>query len=182
MKSDTLDLLPALNEKLTAEGASKLDRIPAITWNTPDKFWFQHESVIYSWDIRENNLKRLNWFPQNASGTDIHDKSFFTAYLKDNGLWVSIGGKELGVAQSEEDGIVYGQSVHRDEFGISKGTFWSTSGRYLAFYRMDERMVTKYPVYILDSMPARVNEIRYPFAGAKSHHVTVGIYDTQSGQ
>lgn len=182
MKSDTLDLLPAFNEKLTAQGARKLDRIPAITWIAQDKFWFQHESVIYLWDIRENNLKRLNWFPQNTSGTDIHDKSFFTAYLKDNGLWVSIGGKELGVAQSEEDGIVYGQSVHRDEFGISKGTFWSTSGRYLAFYRMDERMVTKYPVYILDSMPAQVNEIRYPFAGAKSHHVTVGVYDTQSGQ
>jgi ribosomal protein L31E len=48
MKSDTLDLLPALNEKLTAQGARKLDRIPAITWNTPDKFWFQHESVIYA--------------------------------------------------------------------------------------------------------------------------------------
>lgn len=182
MKSDTLNLLPAINDKLAAQGAGKLDRIPAFNWTAPDKFWFQHESVIYAWDIRESSLKRLNWFPQNTSGTDIHDKSFFTAYLKDNGLWVSIGGKELGIAQSEEDGIVYGQSVHRDEFGISKGTFWSPSGRYLAFYRMDERMVTKYPVYILDSMPARVNEIRYPFAGAKSHHVTVGIYDTQSGQ
>ncbi len=182
MKSDTLNLLPAINDKLAAQGAGKLDRIPAFNWTAPDKFWFQHESVIYAWDIRESSLKRLNWFPQDASGTDIHDKSFFTAYLRDNGLWVSIGGKELGVAQSEEDGIVYGQSVHRDEFGISKGTFWSPSGRYLAFYRMDERMVTKYPVYILDSMPARANEIRYPFAGAKSHHVTVGIFDTQSGQ
>ncbi|MFN7833132.1 MAG: DPP IV N-terminal domain-containing protein [Bacteroidota bacterium] len=182
IKSDTLNLLPAINEKLAAQGAGKLDRIPAFTWTAPDKFWFQNESAIYSWDIREGSLKRLNWFPQNASGTDIHDKSFFTAYLKDNGLWVSIGGKELGVAQSEENGIVYGQSVHRDEFGISKGTFWSTTGRYLAFYRMDERMVTKYPVYVLDSMPAQVNEIRYPFAGAKSHHVTVGIYDTQSGR
>ena len=182
MKTDTLDLLPPINEKLAAQGAGKLDRIPAINWTGKDVFWFQHESVIYSWNIREGELKRLNWFPKDASGTDIHDKTFFAAYLKDNGLWVSIGGKELGVAQSEEDGIVYGQSVHRDEFGISKGTFWSNSGRYLAFYRMDERMVTKYPVYVLDSMPARVNEIRYPFAGAKSHHVTTGIYDTQSGR
>ena len=41
--------------------------------------------------------------------------------------------------------IVYGQSVHRDEFGIKKGTFFSNDGNKLAFYRMDQSMVTDYP-------------------------------------
>ncbi|MBL7775695.1 MAG: DPP IV N-terminal domain-containing protein, partial [Saprospiraceae bacterium] len=117
-----------------------------------------------------------------ANHLDIHEKTQFAAYTRDGGLWVSIGGKELGVAQSEGPGIVYGEAVHRQEFGIQKGTFWSSTGRYLAFYRMDESMVTEYPIYVLDSMPAQVRQIRYPYAGATSHQVTVGIFDTQSGK
>jgi dipeptidyl-peptidase 4 len=47
---------------------------------------------------------------------------------------------------------------------------------------MDERMVTQYPIYILDSMPAQVRNVRYPYAGAKSHHVTIGVYNLKNKQ
>ena len=58
-----------------------------------------------------------------------------------------------------------------------KGTFWSPNGAKLAFYKMDESMVTEYPIYVLDSMPATDRKIRYPYAGAVSHEVTVGVFD-----
>jgi dipeptidyl-peptidase-4 len=178
---DTLDWLPSINEKMAAMGAPALETLPALTWLDANTAWFRTDKELYTFSTTVG-LVRKNWYPAGAENLDIETKGFKAAYTLGNDLWVNIGGKELGVATSEGDGVVYGKSVHRDEFGISKGTYWSPSGRSLAFYRMDERMVTKYPIYTLDSMPAQVHEIRYPFAGAKSHQVTVGIYDTQTGQ
>lgn len=180
LKTDTLDLLPKINAGLTAAAIPALTALPGINWINSSEFWFRSGTDIFTFS--EKGVDRKNWLPGSAESVDIHSKTFAAAYTMGNDLWVNLGGKELGVGKSEKDGVVYGKSVHRDEFGISKGTFWSPSGRYLAFYRMDESMVTKYPIYVLDSMPAAVRDIRYPFAGAKSHHVTVGIFDTKKGK
>ncbi|MFN0015323.1 MAG: DPP IV N-terminal domain-containing protein [Saprospiraceae bacterium] len=181
LATDTLDLLPGINAGLEKSGSETLKTFPAITWTDDKNIWFHTKTDIFAYSL-DGALTRKNWFPADAANLDIHDKTHKAAYTRDKGLWVNIGGKDLGVAKSELDGIVYGESVHRQEFGINKGTFWSASGRYLAYYRMDETMVTQYPIYVLDSMPAQARNVRYPYAGAASHHVTVGVYDTQSGQ
>lgn len=182
LKADTIDVLSGINAERKRSGEEPLQALPPATWMDEQRFWFQTPGNVFTYNLSESRLTRHTWFPEKAENIDVQEKTLWAAYTRDNGLWISISGKELGVAQSEEDGIVYGKSVHREEFGINKGTFWSPSGRYLAFYRMDERMVTRYPIYVLDSMPAQVRYIRYPYAGTTSHQVTVGIYDTQSGR
>ena len=76
------------------------------------------------------------------------------------------------------NGIVYGKTVHREEFGIANGTFWSESGKRLAFYRMDESMVAEYPIVDITTREAEVKPVRYPMAGETSHEVQIGIYNT----
>ncbi|MBO4754940.1 MAG: DPP IV N-terminal domain-containing protein [Bacteroidales bacterium] len=78
--------------------------------------------------------------------------------------------------------IVWGQSVHRNEFGIDGGIFWSPKGHLLAFYRMDQSMVGRYPLLQTDPQEAEVKWIRYPMAGMTSHQVTLGIYNPDSWQ
>lgn len=73
--------------------------------------------------------------------------------------------------------VVWGQSVHRNEFGIDGGLFWSPSGHRLAFYRMDQSMVQSYPLVQTDDREATVKWMKYPMAGMTSHQVTLGIYD-----
>jgi dipeptidyl-peptidase 4 len=181
LATDTLDLLPKINEGLSALGIQPLSGMPPITWMDADQLWFHTEKEVFTYSLTQG-LNRKNWHPADAENIDYQSKTFAAAYTLGSDLWVSIGGKELGVARSEGEGIVYGKSVHREEFGIYKGTFWGPQGRHLAFYRMDESMVTKYPIYVLDSMPAQAREIRYPYAGAKSHHVKVGVFDTQTAK
>ncbi len=178
---DTLNLLQKLNAAFASQTKPSLDGLPAITWLDANKVWFQNDKEVYTYSLT-GGLKMENWYAAGVENLDIHPKTFAAAYTVGKRLQVNIGGKELGIAESEKEGIVYGKSVHRDEFGIFKGTFWSPSGRYLAFYRMDESMVTQYPIYVLDSMPAQVRYIRYPYAGATSHQVTVGVFDTQTGR
>lgn len=68
--------------------------------------------------------------------------------------------------------VVCGKSVHQNEFGIHKGTFWSPNGSALAFYRMDESMVTDYPFVDITARCAKAEPHKYPMAGMKSHEVT----------
>jgi dipeptidyl-peptidase-4 len=178
---DTLALLDSLNAVIKSKDSIPLTRLPGIQWTDANTLWFQHNSKIYTYGLN-GALQEKNTIPQGAENTDMHDKSFNVAYTAGDELRVRVAGTTSLVAKSEEKGIVYGKSVHRDEFGIFKGTFWSPTGRYLGFYRMDESMVTEYPIYVLDSMPAQARTIRYPFAGAASHHVTVGVFDTQTGK
>ena len=105
------------------------------------------------------------------------------AFLKDNNLFVaSADGTEHQLSSDGSREIVYGQSVHRDEFGIRKGTFWSPDGQQLAFYRMDQSMVADYPQVNTFEREATLAPDKYPMAGMTSHKVTVGIFSLQTGQ
>ena len=112
---------------------------------------------------------------------DWHPVSRATAYVQDDQLFVVDGeGQQRQLTTDGSREIVYGQSVHRNEFGITKGTFWSPDGQRLAFYRMDQSMVTDYPQVNLFARNAQHAPDKYPMAGMTSHQVTVGVYDLQT--
>ena len=73
--------------------------------------------------------------------------------------------------------VVLGESVHRNEFGINGGLFWSPKQSKLAFYRMDQSMVVDYPLVNTKAREAEPMPIKYPMAGMQSHWVTVGVYE-----
>ena len=99
------------------------------------------------------------------------------AFSKDNNLWVAAAdGTEHQLSSDGSREIVYGKSVHRDEFGIYKGAFWSPDGQQLAFYRMDQSMVADYPQVNTFEREATLAPDKYPMAGMTSHKVTVGIF------
>ena len=104
-----------------------------------------------------------------------------TAYVEDHQLFVADGqGKKHQLTTDGSREIVYGQIVHRNEFGINKGTFWSPDGQCLAFYRMDQSMVTDYPQVDIFPREATYEPDKYPMAGMTSHQVTVGVYDLKT--
>ena len=76
--------------------------------------------------------------------------------------------------------VVYGESVHRNEFGISSGIFMSPSKKRFAFYKMDQSMVQDYPLVNTFEREAKLTPEKYPMAGMTSHKVWVGIYDIES--
>jgi dipeptidyl-peptidase-4 len=113
--------------------------------------------------------------------TDFCPENRLTAFTKQNNLFIAAPDEQIvTVAEDANESIVYGQAVHRSEFGIYKGTFWSPEGNYLAFYRMDESMVGDYPLVDISAREAKLKSIKYPMAGMTSHEVTLGIYNVHS--
>ena len=118
------------------------------------------------------------------SGQEANDwnkVSKATAYVENHQLFVvDSEGKKHQLSTDGSREIVYGQSVHRNEFGIDKGTFWSPDGQRLAFYRMDQSMVADYPQVDIFPREATYEPDKYPMAGMTSHKVTVGVYDLKT--
>lgn len=136
--------------------------------------------------------KIVNLFNLQGEGPtnfDFCKENGYMAYTIGNDLYVAherdfssmVNPKVTGNQQQEKD-VVYGQAVHRNEFGIMKGTFWSPKGTYLAFYRMDQSMVTDYPQVNTTARIAELVPDKYPMAGMTSHKVTVGIYNVKDGK
>ena len=87
----------------------------------------------------------------------------------------------LTIALSEEPGLVYGESVSRSEFGISTGWFASPDTSKVAFYRKDQRRVSRFPLLNIQTRTGELKEIYYPMNGMDSEEVGVGVYDFESG-
>lgn len=179
MKMESKSFMFVLNslgkegERLFAPSFS-VDGLPILRVRTSKGF------AIIDVDSKER-LAQFD-FPQNSENHTLSPNNRYMAYTKDNNLFiVDVNGMETAVSSEDDKTIVYGQTVHRSEFGISGGIFWSPDGDKLAFYRMDESMVEDYPLVDMSAREAKLRDYKYPMAGMASHHVTLGVYDADLG-
>lgn len=169
--------LSALNRALAGYGQNpiRLKWFPSVTFVSENEFRFVANRQVFHYNLAKHSLAFRFCIPEEIDNSDIEYATGRMAYNKGNNLYI-VSGKTVAVESPDLD-VVYGQSVHRNEFGISKGTFWSPQGNRLAFYRMDQSMVTDYPLVNTTSRIAVAQPFKYPMAGMKSHEVTVQIYD-----
>ena len=181
-KKAKLFTLEDINKWAESDDVKYVRHLMNATFPYPDKPYVQvgNRKAVILVDFKE---KKVVWQDSLAGQTanDWNAVSKATAYVENNQLFVVDADEhkhQLTTDGSRE--IVYGQSVHRNEFGIDKGTFWSPDGKRLAFYRMDQSMVTDYPQVDIFPREATYEPDKYPMAGMTSHKVTVGIYDLQT--
>lgn len=172
--------LDALNEKLQQAAWPPLANMPPISFNRGKSWIMTAGGNKIALDPLTNQVTTL--VEKKLLGKENMEESSAgnIAYLEGYNLFVVSNGRTQKVTTDGGKDIVYASSVHRDEFGIRKGTFWSNNGKILAFYRMDQSMVADYPVINWAQVPAVNENIKYPMAGGKSHHVTIGVYNTET--
>lgn len=177
-KQSVVTTREAVNKVLEANQAGKLQHFYAVSFPYANKesmlITLPGKYIVY--DLKNHQLSSTLTPEKGAANLDYSPASGNVAYTIAGNLYVN-----NTPVTNEPEGIVCGQSVHRNEFGIHKGTFWSPTGKLLAFYRMDESMVAQYPLVDVTTPIAQLNNVRYPMAGQTSHKVTVGIYHPTSG-
>lgn len=180
VKNKIMDLSEFKNIYSTVS-KNQLLAFPSIGWLTKSRFSFFTDSSYYNLDLSDKSVTVINNHPADAEEVSISPNRKFLAYTIENNLFVNLAKDEkTQITFDGKYGIVNGNAVHRNEFGIEKGIFWSPDSRKIAFYRMDETMVTDYPLVDISTIPASLDNIKYPMAGQTSHEVKIGIYDIEN--
>ena len=178
-KEKTITTREIVNKVLEENQSGKLQHFHSVSfpWSDKEQMLIKLPGKYIVYDFKNNQIVSTTALKKEAANQDYCTTTGNVAYTVGNNLYIN-----ENAITDESEGIVCGQSVHRNEFGISKGTFWSPKGNLLAFYRMDESMVTQYPLVDITQRIAEVNNIRYPMAGMTSHLVTIGIHNPSNGK
>ncbi len=177
-KEVSLVTLQDVNDLLAAKELGKMHHFYSIAMPYEQKWLLvnthKHRVLV------DLDAKEIIWnqpVPAKATNQVWNKESRSLAFTIGNNLYVTTAdGKETQVTD-EPEGVVCGQAVHRNEFGIDGGIFWSPKGNLLAFYRMDQSMVTDYPQVNTSTRIATLEPDKYPMAGMTSHKVTVGVFN-----
>lgn len=193
-KEQPLFTLDQLNRWMKTDESTKVHSLYYVS------FPYAGKSLVYVMAKGRRYLvdfkKHKTVWQQDAAAETLADWNAVSrnvAYVKDYNLFVrTADGVEHQISNDASHEILYGTSVHRDEFGWSKGTFWSPNGEKLLFTRMDQTMVSDYPQVVIPEVDWQPEEgqsriatpapDKYPMAGEKMHKVTLGVYDMKTGQ
>lgn len=158
-------------------------RFPKLAWLDENTLRIELPHAVHHWKPGSDKSEAvLAWEEPDAGDSTrqaIAPGDRAVAFVRDHQLWLRERNGRL--RQLTFDGsadLVYGDAAHRAEFGIDRGLWWSGDGRWLAFYREDQRGITPYPYQDLRTLPPRPVAGRYPMAGGKHAVVRVGVVDT----
>lgn len=158
-------------------------RFPELGWADDHTLRLVTSTALWRLPLGEAKATALLTWPQPEGDEPIApaiapgDRA--VAYVHMHDLWLATtDGRVRRVTFDGSADVVYGGAAHRAEFGIDHGLFWSPDGRFLAFYREDQRPIAPYPYQDLDAMPPTPREGRYPMAGRAQSRVRVGVLDT----
>ncbi len=186
VKNDDIQVIvdkTTLNTLLEENGFEyKLRAIPNFKFTDQNTLFFTYSNQLFKYGIKDNTLALQLSYSPDGENVEIEYTTMAAAYTIDDDLYIKKGDKEIRITHDGGNGIVNGKTVHRNEFGIEDGIFWSPKGNLLSFYRKDESMVSEYPLVDITTRIATVNYTRYPMAGMTSEEVTVGVYNIATGQ
>ena len=174
-KVDTVLTLKKLNHLLF--GKDSLKAMPTPIWIAKDQYYFNSGDQLNSSFVGKDTWISKS-LPKGAENIFVAPETQYIAFTVGNNLWLN----DNKVTNESNPNIISGKAVHRDEFGIDRGIFFSPKGNLLAYYRMDQTMVNDYPIVDWSVTPAKANNIKYPMAGGTSHHVSVLVYNPKTKQ
>ncbi len=122
---------------------------------------------------------------------DIEDPKFspdgkWVSFVRDSNVWV------VNVASGEMKALTTGGSeevlkgkldwVYPEELDARTAYWWSPDSSKIAYYEMDERPVTRYPIMDMSSPIGAMEYTRYPQAGEANPIVRVGVVAVTGGE
>ncbi len=173
---------------LTVEELKKITELKfaafsGYLWLNESEILIESNLEYFVLNVDEKNIKFKIVLPENAENAVFNEIGKFVSFTKKDNLFVAFSsGENVQITSDGGNGIVNGQTVHRNEFGITNGIFNSPNGNYIAFYRKDESMVEDYPLVDFMAREAEYAPVKYPMAGMNSHHVTLGVYNIKTGE
>ncbi len=160
------------------------DYIYGIKWIDGNTFYMIQGNKVVVYNVADHKVVKYFLLPEKAANVFYSPKANAVAFtIKNNLFYIDSLMKMRQITYDKDTNVVNGGNyVHRQEFGIDHGIFWSPDGNYIAFYHEDMRMVSNYPVIDYTVFPAKVKYLKYPFAGQRSEQVKLGVYNLKTNE
>ena len=173
-KASELMTLSDLNKALQ----TNLKTFVGLTFKNQNAFIINEGAKYFEYNLTTKSGSKIQELNENDDNTSFDNKKEMTAFtVKNNLFYYAKSQEKIAITQNADENIVSGQSIARNEFGISKGIFWSPNANYLAFYQKDETEVANYPILDINETPGKLESIKYPMIGQKSEKPKVGIFN-----
>ena len=201
LKRDTVLSIDELSKSyfnITAD-TKRIDRFPSIIWESSGSFRYVYNNAVYNFNLSNKQSSLIVKAPKNAEDLDYDPKTKRLVFTVNNNLFYAdenttksnngksidqdfVYGKETAITNDGSYEMVNGKAVHRNEFGINKGTFFSPSGNKIAYYKMNQTAVADYTINHNESdentrKVSTSEKIKYPMAGTANHFVKLYFYD-----
>ena len=156
----------------------KIEGFPNITYIDSNQVVVETSDHFYIYDYLIERPIFSIAIPEKAENRVYNHQQKAVAYTMDNNLFLATeSDPRFPIAVSKDENIISGQFIHRNEFGIQGGIFWSPKGNYIAFYVKDVSQVQDYPLVDINTTPATLKNIKYPMAGSKNEIAKIGVFD-----
>ncbi|MDR2836592.1 MAG: S9 family peptidase [Bacteroidales bacterium] len=170
--------LDELNEIITKYDFKELKSFPQYQWMTNYFIRIRLGLSILDIDISLKKIVNSITIGEEHENITFANNKYDYAYTIGGNLFLkNLKSESKQITADGDKGIVYGQTVSRNEFGIDGGIFWSPKDNFIAFYRKDESQVTEYPIVNTNTRIATLDNIKYPMAGMPSEEITIGVYN-----
>jgi dipeptidyl-peptidase 4 len=175
-------------EKAKAIQATGLGRItPENYFWSPkgDSLLFAGSSSLVLLDLKTMVPKTLV-----SGGAEVDDPKFspdgeWVSFVRDSNLWVVnvVNGNQRALTTGGSEQILKGKLdwVYPEELDLTTAYWWSPDSSKIAYYEMDERPVTRYPLVDMSSPAGAIEYTRYPQAGEANPIVRVGVVPVTGG-
>ena len=164
-------------DKLNSLLSTNFKTFPAYGFNDEGMLIVAAHGMRNIIDLKLGKIVASHKVPVGANLTRQSGDGGVYAYTRENNLYCFDGTRERAITSFEDKNIVCGQSVSRNEFGISGGIFFSPDASKIAFYQKDESNVTEFPLFDITTRTGSTNNVKYPMNGMASEHVSLGVYD-----
>jgi dipeptidyl-peptidase 4 len=176
-------------EKEKSVQSTGLGRIQAENYSwAPDgnSLLFIGSSDLVLLDLSTKSVK-----PLVSGDADLEDPKFspdgkWISFVRDSNLWIvsTAGGDAKALTTGGSEEILKGQLdwVYPEELDCTTAYWWSPDSSKIAYYEMDERPVTRYPIMDMSSPTGAMDYTRYPQAGEANPIVRVGVVSLSAGQ
>ena len=164
--------------EVNAALGTKLKNFSGLEWIDTNTVLISTNGKYYTYSLTSKSGKNIQETPETAENQTFDSGKQNLAFTEKNNLYFFNKDKaKITVTNEANEGIVSGQSIARNEFGINNGIFWSPKSSYLAFYQKDQSEVADYPLLDINETPGKLVNLKYPMIGQKSEKPRVGIYN-----
>ena len=152
-----------------------------VGWSPQDRrLAIEAGGALYVYTISSDTLQKIataasdpQWSPNGRAIAFAKKSNLYVAHLgvKNSVVQLTHGGSSNNILDGQLDW------VYPEELGLTHGFRWSPDGKQIAYLRLDERQVTRFPLTDFLAKNGHVHYQRYPLAGEKNPGASLHVID-----